>query len=125
MDKLGRYEEAIDSYDQALSIKPDFQEAWNNRGNELSKLGRYEEAINSYDRALQIDSNEYGIWNNRGIVLGDLGRYEESLTCYDRALQIKPDFELAIRNRSKAKRKLLVQKITQDIKNFINKVFAR
>jgi Flp pilus assembly protein TadD len=32
LGKLGRLEEAIASYDQALEIKPDKDEAWNNRG---------------------------------------------------------------------------------------------
>jgi tetratricopeptide (TPR) repeat protein len=45
---------AIASYDRALEIKPDYHEAWNNRGVALGNLGRLEEAIASYDRALEI-----------------------------------------------------------------------
>ena len=50
---LGRYEEAIVSYDKALEIKPDLHEAWYNRGIALGNLGRLEEAIASYDKALE------------------------------------------------------------------------
>ena len=39
------YEAAISSFDQALKIKPDYHQAWNNRGIALSDLGRLEEAI--------------------------------------------------------------------------------
>jgi superkiller protein 3 len=55
-------EEAIASYDKALEIKPDFHEAWNNRGNALDNLGRLEDAIASYDKALEIkpDYHEAG-----------------------------------------------------------------
>ena len=42
---LGRYEEAITAYDQALHFKPNFYETLNNKGNSLANLGRYEEAI--------------------------------------------------------------------------------
>ncbi|MDJ0536648.1 MAG: tetratricopeptide repeat protein, partial [Xenococcaceae cyanobacterium MO_207.B15] len=49
---LGKLEEAVASYDQALKLQPDYPDAWNNRGNALWKLGRYEEAVASYDQAL-------------------------------------------------------------------------
>ncbi|MEQ8385584.1 MAG: tetratricopeptide repeat protein, partial [Coleofasciculus sp. A1-SPW-01] len=38
---LGRYVEAIASYDKALEIKPDYQSGWSHRGNALSFLKRY------------------------------------------------------------------------------------
>ena len=34
--ELNRYDDAIASYEQAVAIKPDLHEAWNNRGNALS-----------------------------------------------------------------------------------------
>ncbi|HAC63794.1 MAG TPA: hypothetical protein DCF68_09705, partial [Cyanothece sp. UBA12306] len=48
------YQEAIEAWNKALEIKPDYDEAWNNRGIALGNLGRYEEAIASYDQALEI-----------------------------------------------------------------------
>jgi tetratricopeptide (TPR) repeat protein len=62
-------EEAIASYDKALEIKPDYHEAWNNRGNALGDLGRLEEAIASYDKALEIKPDYHEAWYNRGIAL--------------------------------------------------------
>ena len=56
--KLGRYEEAITSYDKALELKPDLHQAWTNRGVALGNLGRYEEAIASYDKALEIKPDD-------------------------------------------------------------------
>ncbi len=38
LGKLGRFEEAIASYDQALKIKPDDHQAWNNRKITVIKL---------------------------------------------------------------------------------------
>jgi len=49
---LGRYEEAIQCYDKALQIKPNFAGAWSNRGVTLDEIGQFEEAIKSYDKAL-------------------------------------------------------------------------
>jgi tetratricopeptide (TPR) repeat protein len=96
---LKKYEEAIAAYDKALQIKPDFHEAWNNRGNALDDLGRCEEAIASHHKALQIKPDFHEAWNNRGNALGNLGRDEEAIVSYDKALQIKPDYHNSFRGR--------------------------
>jgi tetratricopeptide (TPR) repeat protein len=87
----GRYEEAIKSYDRAISFKPDEPEAWSNRGVSLGKLGRYEEAIKSYDRAILFSPDKYDAGYNRGVALLNLGRYEEAIESYDRVISFKPN----------------------------------
>ena len=47
---------AIKDYGQAIKFKPNFAEAYNNRGNAKNKLGRYEEAIKDYDQAIETQS---------------------------------------------------------------------
>jgi tetratricopeptide (TPR) repeat protein len=96
------YEAAISSYDQALKIKPELHQAWNNRGNALDDLGRIEEAISSYDQALKIKPDKHEAWYNRGIALRNLGRIEEAISSYDQALKIKPDSHEAWNNRGYA-----------------------
>ena len=44
----GDLEAAIDSYKQALKIKPDYAEAYNNMGTALKDKGDLEAAIDSY-----------------------------------------------------------------------------
>ena len=48
----GRNAEAIDGYDRALALRPNFAEAHANRGLVLRDLGRHAEALASLDRAL-------------------------------------------------------------------------
>ncbi|MGR3278679.1 tetratricopeptide repeat protein, partial [Acaryochloris marina NIES-2412] len=96
---LGRYEEAIASYDKALEFKPDNDQAWYNRGVDLGYLGRYEEAIASYDKALEIKPDNDQAWYNRGVDLRSLGRYEEAISSYDKVLEFKPDDDQAWYNR--------------------------
>ncbi|MEH2038945.1 MAG: tetratricopeptide repeat protein [Nostoc sp.] len=100
------YEAAIASYDQALKLKPDYQEAWYDRGYALGKLVRFEEAIASYDQALKFQPDYHQAWYNRGIALDDLGRFEEAIASYDQALKIKPDYHQAWYNRGNALGKL-------------------
>jgi tetratricopeptide (TPR) repeat protein len=92
------FHSAIVSYDHALELNPNFDEALINRGAALFNLGRYEEALADYDRASESRSNHYA-WYNRGTILCNLGRYEEAINAYDRALAIKPDYASAWNNR--------------------------
>ena len=48
----GRAEEALDSYERALRIKPNLPELLALKGEALSALGRYEEAIQAFDTVL-------------------------------------------------------------------------
>ncbi|MFO0409179.1 MAG: tetratricopeptide repeat protein [Dolichospermum sp.] len=94
------YEAAISSYDKAVEFKPDYHEAWYNRGNSLNNLGRYEEAISSYDKAVEFKPDYHEAWYNRGNSLYNLGRYEEAISSYDKAVEFKPDYHEAWYNKS-------------------------
>ncbi|MDB9442384.1 tetratricopeptide repeat protein, partial [Sphaerospermopsis kisseleviana CS-549] len=100
------YQSAISSFDKALEFKPDYHDAWNNRGNSLDDLGRYEEAIASYDKALEFKPDDHEAWNNRGNSLRNLGRYEEAIASYDKALEFKPDKHEVWYNRGNSLRNL-------------------
>jgi tetratricopeptide (TPR) repeat protein len=52
LKEQGKLEEAIEAYNKALSIKPDYAEAYNNMGNALKEQGKLEEAIEAYNKAL-------------------------------------------------------------------------
>ena len=51
---LGKAPEAIEHYEQALRIRPDFAEAHYNLGVALERVGRPQEAIGHYEQALRI-----------------------------------------------------------------------
>ena len=51
---LGSFAAAIDSYKQALKLKPDYAEAYNNMGNALKVQGDLASAIDSYKQALKL-----------------------------------------------------------------------
>jgi tetratricopeptide (TPR) repeat protein len=51
---MGQVPEAIQHYEQALRIQPDFAEVHYNVGLALEKVGRTPEAIQHYEQALRI-----------------------------------------------------------------------
>jgi tetratricopeptide (TPR) repeat protein len=48
-------EEAIECYDEVLTLDPNRLKIWTKKGNFLLMLKRYEDAIECYDRALDVD----------------------------------------------------------------------
>ena len=65
----GKLEEAIASYRQAVRLKPDYAEAYNNLGNALKDQGKLEEAIASYQQALRLKPDYAEAHNNLGNAL--------------------------------------------------------
>lgn len=49
---LGRLDEALKHYHEAVKLKPDFSSAYNNMGTLLTDLGRYDDAIAAFKQAL-------------------------------------------------------------------------
>src|SRR5207249_118697 len=76
--KSKRFEGVLYYLDEALKIKPENSETWNERGIVLANLGRHEEAIESYDRALALTPDDDAAWYNRGLALANFGHYEEA-----------------------------------------------
>jgi len=89
-EDLGRPDDALVSYTEAVTLKPDFAAAWFNRGNVFLKLGRPEEAVSSYERALALEPANAFAWYNCGFALNGLGRLAEALASYDEALRLNP-----------------------------------
>ena len=50
--QLGRYQEAVEAYEGALEIEPDYGYAHNNLGNALTRVGKREEAIGHFSKSL-------------------------------------------------------------------------
>ena len=79
----GDLDAAVDSYKQALKIKPDYAEAYSNMGNALRENGELEAAIDSYKQALKIKPDYADAVNNLANTFIDLGRYEDALERFD------------------------------------------
>lgn len=84
---------AINSYKQAIKIRPKYAEAFNNMGNSLQDMGELESAIDSYKQAIKIKPDYAEAFNNLGTALQEKGQRTAAINSYDRAVRIKPDYE--------------------------------
>ena len=99
-------QETLSAYDRAISLKPDFAEAYYNRGIAKQLLGDYKDAIADYDRAISLNPDFAEAYTNHGYLKEMLGQPEAAIADYDRAISLNPDDFRAYYNRGIAKRLL-------------------
>ena len=99
-------EGALADYAEAIRLKPDYAEAYNNRGAVKDKLGRYDDALADYAEAIRLKPDHASPYFNLGTVKAKLGRYDDALADYAEAIRLKPDHDGAFYNRGIAKAKL-------------------
>ena len=77
----GDYKKTIESLDKAIEIKPNFAQAWYNKGITFSVMGLVQDEIDSYEKAIEIEPEYAEAWSNKASALGRAGRAEEALEC--------------------------------------------
>jgi predicted O-linked N-acetylglucosamine transferase (SPINDLY family) len=100
-----KLEEAIEAYNKALALQPDYAEVYNNMSNAFKKQGKLEEAIEACNKALAIKPDYADAYNNMGIVLQGQKKLEEAIEAYNKALALQPDYAEAYNNMSNAFKK--------------------
>jgi len=54
----GQYENALNSFEQAILLNQNDPDLWNLKGITLRSLGRYNEAIECFNKSLEIDPRD-------------------------------------------------------------------
>jgi protein O-mannosyl-transferase len=91
----GRMPEAIEQYEQALRIQPNFAPAHDSLANALVQEGRLDEAIRHYEQALRFDPGLVDAHYDFGLALEKAGRVPEAIQQYEQALRLRPGYTAA------------------------------
>jgi Flp pilus assembly protein TadD len=95
---LGRTEEAVAHYTEAIRIEPDVAEVHVNLGNVLAKQGKTDDAIAHYKAELRFRPNSINAHNGLASALDDQGKYAEAIGHYREALRINPGSAIVLNN---------------------------
>ena len=98
-EKLTWYERALVHYTEALELKPDFPEGYNNRGTVYADAGDFDRAIRDYHKAIELKSDYASAYNNRGIAYYRKGDFDRAIRDYHKAIELKSDYASAYNNR--------------------------
>lgn len=99
---LGRYAQAVEQYDKALALAPNYFEAWSNRGNALNGLKRYDEAIESFNAAIRLNPDFADAYTNRSVAMRHARRLEDALASANTSIRLNPTAAEAYNNRGLA-----------------------
>lgn len=95
------YDQAIQDFDRALSLKPDTVEALNNRGLAYEQKGDFDRAMQDYDEAIRLQPGYASAFNNRGLLYAERkGDHNRAIKDFDQAIRLRPDFAEALSNRA-------------------------
>jgi tetratricopeptide (TPR) repeat protein len=84
----GNYKKAVENYEKAVEIDPEFAFAWDNMGLAFRKLEDYDKALAAYNKSLEIDP--YGLMplQNIAIVYRYKKEYDKAIEAYERLAAI-------------------------------------
>jgi tetratricopeptide (TPR) repeat protein len=94
----GQTTAAMDCYQQALRLKPDFAEAFNNLANVQRGVGRLKEAVACYHQAVLIRPHYAEAHNNLGLALWEQGHAQEAEHHFRQACRCSPGWAEARAN---------------------------
>ena len=104
--EMGKKNEALAAYDEAIKIDPNYAEVHCGRGDALAYLGRNQEALAAYNKAIKINPNFAIAHNNRGVLFRKLGRNKKALAAYHKAIKFNPNLAYVHYNRGLVLKKL-------------------
>ena len=86
----GKFQEALDNYEIAISEYPEFVHAKRGRARSLMQLGRDQQALEAFNEVLSLDPNSAVSIANRAILQDRMGLYAKAIEDYERAMEMDP-----------------------------------
>jgi Flp pilus assembly protein TadD len=96
---LGQYQQAVEDYNAAIRLDPNFAKAYVNRGVVLTRAHEYQKALHDFNTALDLDLKDSSVYFNRGNVFKALGFYNKAIEDYTSALALNRENVDAYNNR--------------------------
>lgn len=98
----GKNDLAIESYNRAIELNPEYVGAYHDRGNAYFIKGEYDLAIADSNMAIKLDPNLAKAYFNRGNAYGNKGKEDLAIADYSMAIESNPRFANAYYNRGNA-----------------------
>jgi Flp pilus assembly protein TadD len=86
----GMFDKAIEHFQTALSLKPDYVKAHNNLGNAYQSAGMFDKAIEHYQTALKLKPDYAEAHNNIAVIYMSKDQFSKAIEHYQTALRLKP-----------------------------------
>ena len=87
---LGKHEEALAAYNQAMQMDPYYSEYYNESANLLQQLGRHEAAVANYDKAIRYSAPYPEVYYNKAVCHSRMGQLQQALEAFAHSEELNP-----------------------------------
>ncbi|MDP6397167.1 MAG: tetratricopeptide repeat protein [Candidatus Marinimicrobia bacterium] len=101
----GDYDIAIQFYENAIVLKPDYADAYINLGVAYDEQENYDKAIEAYKKVIEIDPDYALAYYNLGLAYDEQDNYDKAIQSYEKAIEVDPDYAKAYNNLGLAYKK--------------------
>ena len=89
--KNDRLDEAIAAYQQAITLKPDYVQAYHQMGLAYAGGNRYPEAVKAFKEAHRLQPRWGQVYENLGVAYIKMGHWQEARDAFAEAIRLHPD----------------------------------
>lgn len=97
-EKMKFLDLAIDEYNEALRIHPEYGDAYGQRGLAWYRKGDRQRAAADYQEAINRKVGSWKVYNNMGVIYGEQANYPEALKQFQYALKVDKRYPLPYKN---------------------------
>jgi tetratricopeptide (TPR) repeat protein len=108
--KRGMFEEAIQEYEKALDLNPNYADVNNHLGLAASAAGKRDSAGKAFQNAISANPAFVEAWINLGVLHRELGRFDDSTAAFKKALELDDTNPIALTNLQEAEETRLSEK---------------
>ncbi len=108
VDSMGRrdYRRALRSFDQIVTIAPEFAEGWNKRATLYYLMGDFKRSLADIEMTLKLEPRHFGALAGRGLIYVELEDDAQALKAFEDALTINPFLPAARQNAEVLRKRL-------------------
>jgi tetratricopeptide (TPR) repeat protein len=99
--KLGQVKLAVEDFNAAAQLFPEYAAVYNNRGTLLLTLGLPKEALKDFDRAIVLAPGYAAAFNNRAGAFVKLAQYQDAIRDYTKAVELMPTSPAPLASRGR------------------------
>lgn len=88
--RAGRFEQAVESYQKAIELNPQYAEAYHELGYALFKLGKYNESLEASVKATKLRPKNAETYRNLGDTYKALNQIDKACESYTKAKNLAP-----------------------------------
>ncbi len=81
---------ALDLYDQAIALSPDYVEGWNQRATLHYQMGNYRKSMSDINHVLMLEPRHFGALAGMAAILSASGKDELALRAWEQFLAVYP-----------------------------------